>query len=160
MKHIQLFEQYNTGTPAPGGGEKTKIKLYLEGSNPDVNYSGTVVGVGNTPREAAMYCIMAAVTLMKSGDTAPAPQDLNNFKGVVEDFILEEELEEVLNLLERGEVLTDNFGYSFLSGSDYIKAEASIEKALPSADIGGFILSYHFGEVEIESDDDTDWYPS
>ena len=134
MKHVKLFEDFGSSP------KKTKIDLYLEGSNPDVSYSCTAIGIGNTPREAAMYCIMAAVTFMLSGDSAPVPQDLNNFENVVEDFILKEELEEALNLLEKGEVLKDSQGYSFLSGSDWVKAEAEVEEALPSASIGGFIM--------------------
>jgi hypothetical protein len=134
MKHVRLFEDFNQSS------KKTKIELYLEGSNPDVNYSCTAVGVGYNPREAAMYCIMAAVTFILSGDSAPVPQDLNNFEEVVEDFILKDELEKSLDLLERGEVLKDDLGYAFLSGSDWVKAEAKVEQALPGASIGGFIL--------------------
>ena len=134
MNHIKLFEGFDQSS------KKTKIELYLTGSNPDVSYSCTAIGVGYTPREAAMYCIMSAVTFILSGDSAPVPQDLNNFEAVVVDFIPADQLEEVLDLLEKGEVLKDNLGYSFLSGSDNIKAEAEVEQALSGASIGGFIL--------------------
>jgi hypothetical protein len=155
MKYIKLFESFS--------GDKVKIEIELRGESPDYNYGCTAVGVGYTSREAAMYCMMACFTFLRDGDS-PVSKDLKDFDDLADDFLQEDEKKKALDLLEKGEILTspnimkslppeffdefDNNGMgwnlddpSFFSGhSDSVYAEASIDKALPSSSVGGFIL--------------------
>ena len=155
MKRIKLFESFTQ--------EKTKIEIILKGESPDYSYGCTSVGIGYSPREAAMYCMMACFTFLRDGES-PVSKNLEDFNGLAEDFISKEEADKALGLLEKGEILKspslmktlppqffdrfDNFGMgwnlddiSFFSGhSDTIYAKASLEKALPTSSVGGFIL--------------------
>ena len=158
MKWIKLFEDFSEKSE-----NKIKIEIKLDGSSPDYNYGCTAVGVGYTPREAAMYCMMACFTFLTNGDS-PVSKDLNDFDDLADGFLSEDGKNKALDLLEKGEILTspnimktlppeffdafDNYGMgwnledpSFFSGhSDLVHAKASKEKALPSSSVGGFIL--------------------
>jgi hypothetical protein len=141
MKHIKLFENFE---------QKTKIEINLSGNNPDVEYGCKAVGVGNTPREAAMFVLQAACDYLTNADYHIQIKNFDKFNSTVEDYVKdEEELEEVLKMLEVGEMKQmeiflspwEKGLVSFFSGhSDTVRADANIERALPEASIGGYIL--------------------
>jgi hypothetical protein len=149
MKHIKLFESFSE--------EKTKIEMNLTGTNPDVEYGCTAVGVGNTPGEAARFVLQAACDWLRNADASIHIKDFSKFEDTVSDYVEDDELEEVLEMLEIGEIktfgiFTDPWGgrgqSSFLSShGDNIEADADVEKALPGASIGGFILDGYVDEV-------------
>ncbi|NBU97248.1 MAG: hypothetical protein EBS19_03355 [Spirochaetia bacterium] len=157
MKYIKLFESFS--------GEKTKIEINLTGSNPDSEYGCTAVGVGNTPREAAMFVLQAACDWLTNVDSGIHIKDFSRFENTVSDYVEKDDLEEVLKMLEIGEIKTfeistDPWGgrgeSSFLSShGDHIEADAYVEKALPGATIGGFILDAY---VDEEGEDEEDEY--
>ena len=156
MKWIKLFESFS--------GEKTKIEMNLTGSNPDSEYGCTAVGVGNTPREAAMFVLQAACDWLRNVDDSIHIKDFAKFEDTVSDYVEDDELEEVLEMLEIGEIKTfeistDLWGgrgqSSFLSShGDNIEADADVEKALPGASIGGFILDAYVDEGDEDEDED------
>ena len=141
MKHLKLFENFS---------EKTKIEIELWGKNPDCEYGCTAVGVGNTPREAAMFALQASCDWIINVDDSIYVKDLKEFNDVVGEVVLEEELEEVLQMLEMGEIKQEDtfMGKTsfFSSHGDDVEAEAKSERALPGATIGGFILDSYVNE--------------
>ena len=149
MKHIQLFENFS---------DKTKIEIDLDGENPDVSYGCIAVGVGNNPREAAMFALQVTCNFLLDVDYHTQITDFEDFESTVEDFVQDEnELEEVLQMLEKGKVkqirlsLAPHEGeVSFFSGADIVRAEANVEKALPTATIGGYIIDSYVNELDEE----------
>jgi hypothetical protein len=148
MKHIKVFESFGTGMEP---NEKTIVEIFLNGENPDVEYGCVANGVGNTPREAAMFALQVACDWLLNGDDSVTVDDLDGFENspVMEYFEDEKDLEEALQMLEMGKVKKDFRGYSlFASHGDEIYTESYAE-AIPdsAAPIGGSILSSYSEEL-------------
>jgi hypothetical protein len=148
MKHIKVFESFGTGMEP---NEKTIVEIFLNGENPDVEYGCVANGVGNTPREAAMFALQVACDWLLNGDDSVTVDDLDGFENspVMDYFEDEKELEEALQTLEMGKVKKDFRGYSlFASHGDEIYTESYAE-AIPdsAAPIGGSILSSYSEEL-------------
>jgi hypothetical protein len=148
MKHIKVFEYFGTGMEP---NEKTLVEISLKGENPDVEYGCVANGVGNTPREAAMFALQVACDWLLNGDDRVTVDDLDGFENspVMDYFEDEKELEEALQTLEMGKVKKDFRGYSlFASHGDEIYTESYAE-AIPdsAAPIGGSILSSYSEEL-------------
>jgi hypothetical protein len=148
MKHIKVFEYFGTGMEP---NEKTLVEISLKGENPDVEYGCVANGVGNTPREAAMFALQVACDWLLNGDDSVTVDDLDGFENspVMDYFEDEKELEEALQTLEMGKVKKDFRGYSlFASHGDEIYTESYAE-AIPdsAAPIGGSILSSYSEEL-------------
>lgn len=148
MKHIKVFESFGMGMEP---NEKTLVEISLKGENPDAEYGCVANGVGNTPREAAMFALQAACDWLQNGDDSVTVDDLDEFGNspVMDYFKDEKELEEALQMLEMGKVKKDFRGYSlFSSHGDEIDTESYV-KAIPdsAAPIGGSILSSYSEEL-------------
>jgi hypothetical protein len=127
------------------------VEISLKGENPDVEYGCVANGVGNTPREAAMFALQVACDWLLNGDDSVTVDDLDGFENspVMDYFEDEKELEEALQTLEMGKVKKDFRGYSlFASHGDEIYTESYAE-AIPdsAAPIGGSILSSYSEEL-------------
>jgi len=149
MKHIKVFESFGTGMEP---NEKTIVEIFLNGENPDVEYGCVANGVGNTPREAAMFALQVACDWLLNGDDSVTVDDLDGFENspVMEYFENEAELEEALQMLEMGKIKKENpTGYSiFSSHGDEIYTESYVRPIPDSAaPIGGSILSSYSEEL-------------
>ena len=148
MKHVKLFESFGMEMEP---NEKTLVEISLKGENPDAEFGCVANGVGNTPREAAMFALQVACDWLLNGDDSVTVDDLDGFENspVMEYFENEAELEEALQMLEMGKVKKDFRGYSlFASHGDEIYTESYAE-AIPdsAAPIGGSILSSYSEEL-------------
>jgi len=149
MKHVKLFESFGMEMEP---NEKTLVEITLKGENLDAEYGCVANGVGNTPREAAMFALQVACDWLLNGDDSVAVDDLDEFESspVMDYFENEAELEEALQMLEMGKIKKESpTGYSiFSSHGDAIYTESYAE-AIPdsAAPIGGSILSSYSEEL-------------
>jgi hypothetical protein len=146
MKHVKLFESFQQNG-------KFEVEIEIRGENPDVKYGCTSYGVGNTPREAAMFALQSACNWLRTSEEIEM-NNLENFESEVEEYVSDaKELEDVLQMLEKGKIKKDSpFGYSFFSShGDAVYADAGISKAPETAPIGGHIVD---GWYEEESGED------
>jgi hypothetical protein len=138
MQHIKLFEAFSMGLQEG----KTMIEISIDGENPDAKYGCTAVGVGNSPREAAMFAIRVVCDWLQNSDDMVKIQNLDDFyDSVVTDFFPDEnELKEVIEMIERGEIEKSVWGYSPFSGhGDAVYADVEKSLASPADQIGGYI---------------------
>jgi hypothetical protein len=148
MKHIKVFESFGMGMEP---NEKTLVEISIKGENPDAEYGCVANGVGNTPREAAMFALQVACDWLLNGDDSVTVDDLDGFENspVMEYFENEAELEEALQMLEMGKIKKESpTGYSiFSSHGDEIYTESYVRPIPDSAaPIGGSILSSYSEE--------------
>jgi hypothetical protein len=148
MKHIKVFESFGMEMEP---NEKTLVEISIKGENPDVEYGCVANGVGNTPREAAMFALQVACDWLLNGDDSVTVDDLDGFENspVMEYFEKGKDLEEALQMLEMGKIKKENpTGYSIFSSHGEEIYTESYAKAIPdsAAPIGGSILSSYSEE--------------
>jgi hypothetical protein len=152
MKHIKLYESFGRFGDRAGmrsSGGKTMVEITLDGENPDVKYGGTIVGVGNTRREAAEFALQMACHFLQNGDPSETIKrsDLNS-PSVNDLFASRSDIQRALEMLEMGEIQQMRGGYSeaFSSHGDAVYAEATVSPAPSSAPIGGSVTDHYFEE--------------
>jgi hypothetical protein len=108
MEHLQIFETFTSSQNTRPGG-KFKATIEFDSSNPDAKYGATVIGVGNSPLEAAEFALAAAWSYATEGNTEgikDSKQAYEILKGIYSD----EELREIVNRAATGDIDSDIFG--------------------------------------------------